>query len=115
MIAAPLLLAAASAQSRVGGLALDEPPQLFGHCNPTRVHFTGRINATGPLDVTYVWIRSDNAQAPPRVLHFTRSGPLTITNDWTLRGSASGWMAFKILAPQQLESRHVSFRVDCGR
>lgn len=115
MIAVPLVLAAAGAQSRVGGLALDEPPQLFGNCNPTRVHFNGRINATGPLDVTYTWIRSDSAQTPTHVLHFTRSEPLTINYDWTLRGSASGWVAFKILAPQQLESKHVGFRVDCGR
>jgi len=112
---ATLSLAAAAAQPRVGGLALDDPPQLFGNCNPTRVHFTGRINATGPMDVTYVWIRSDNASAPPRVLHFTRSGPLTINYDWTLRGPANGWVGFRVLAPQQLESRHVGFTVNCGR
>src|SRR5689334_9954378 len=112
---ATLFLVTAAAQPRVGGLALDDPPQLFGNCNPTRVHFTGRINATGPMDVTYVWIRSDNASAPPRVLHFTRSGPLTINYDWTLRGPANGWVGFRVLAPQQLESRHVGFKVNCGR
>jgi hypothetical protein len=115
MIAVPLVLAAAGAQSRVGGLALDDPPQLFGNCNPTRVHFNGRINATGPLDVTYTWIRSDHAQAPTHVLHFTRSGPLTINYDWTLKGNASGWVTFKILAPLQKESNPVRFEVNCGR
>ena len=113
-IVATFLLAAASAQSRVGGLALDEPPQLIGNCHPTRVHFNGRINATGPLNVTYVWIRSDHSSAPPRVLHFTRPGPLTINYDWSLSKSFSGWVAFKVLAPQQLESRHVGFMLNCG-
>jgi hypothetical protein len=110
-----LLAGAASGQApRVGGLALD-PPQMIGHCNPTRVHFTGRINATGPLVVTYTWERSDHAQSPIRTLRFNRSGPLPISNDWSFKNSASGWMAFKILSPQQLESNKVSFRVDCGR
>jgi hypothetical protein len=114
--AAVLLAGAASGQAppRVGGLALD-PPQMFGHCNPTRVHFTGRINATGPLVVTYTWVRSDHAQSPVRTLQFRGRGPLPISNDWSLKGSASGWMAFKILSPQQLESNKVDFRVDCGR
>ncbi|HEV2687317.1 MAG TPA: hypothetical protein VGV35_02150 [Bryobacteraceae bacterium] len=108
-----LFVAAAAAQPRVGGLALDDPPQRFGNCNPTRLHFNGRINATGPMDVTYQWIRSDNASAPIKVLHFVRSGPLTINYDWTIRGSAKGWVAFKIISPQQIESRHVAFTINC--
>ncbi len=111
----PFLLIAGSAQSRVGGLALDEPPQMIGNCHPTRVHFTGRINATGPMNVTYVWIRSDHSSAPPRVLHFTRPGPLTINYDWSLSKSFSGWVGFKVLSPQHLESRHAAFSLACGR
>jgi hypothetical protein len=96
--------------SRVGGLALDAPATI-GNCPNTRVHVTGRINATGPLDVTYQWIRSDHSQAPVKTLHFDKKGPLTINYDWSHRGSASGWVAFKVLAPNPLESKHVSFSV----
>ncbi len=112
-----ILMAATSAQPRfrVGGLALDSPPQLIGHCNPTRVHFNGRINATGPGEVTYEWIRSDHSSAPVRTIRFDRPGPRTITYDWSIRGRASGWVAFRILSPNRVESNKVPFRVDCGR
>jgi hypothetical protein len=113
-LAALLALSAAAQPPRVGGLALDAPPAMSGNCQAgTHVHFRGRINATGPLVVTYEWLRSDHATSPVRTLRFTRPGPLTITNDWVVRGSASGWMAFRILSPRQNESRKVEFRVNC--
>lgn len=113
-LGALLVFGAAAQPPRVGGLALDAPPFISGSCQAgTRVHFTGRINATGPLVVTYEWLRSDHASSPVRTLRFTRRGPLTITNNWVVRGPASGWMAFRILSPTQIESRKVEFRVNC--
>jgi len=99
---------------RVGGLALDAPPKLSGDCGKsTRVHYSGRINATGPGDVTYEWIRSDNAKAPAKTLHFSHSGPLPITYDWSVKGSATGWVAFRILSPNPIQSNKVPFRINC--
>jgi hypothetical protein len=40
----PLLLAALSVTA-----ALDDPPRITGNCHPSRVHFTGRITATGSV------------------------------------------------------------------
>lgn len=115
-ILAALLFVAASAQQPFKvGIALDSPPQLIGNCNPTRVHFSGRINATAPGVATFQWIRSDNSSSPVRTLRFDRPGPLPITYDWVLRGSHTGWVAFKVLSPNTIESRRVNFRVDCGR
>lgn len=112
-LAAILFAGTLAAQPKVGGLALDDPPQYYGNCNAMRVHFNGRINATGPMDVTYQWVRSDNARTPRQVLHFVRSGPLTVNFDWTVRGKSSGWVALKILSPQQLQSRQVGFATNC--
>jgi hypothetical protein len=114
LLVTALFAATVAAQPRVQAVALDDPPQLFGTCNPTRVHFTGRINATGPMDVNYQWIRSDNAAAQTQVLHFIRAGQLTINYDWTVGGNSTGWVALRILPPQQLESKHVAFHGNCG-
>lgn len=109
------LLASASAQRPFKvGIALDSPARLSGNCaTATRVHFTGRINATAPGDVVYQWVRSDNASTPEQHLRFTRPGPLPISYDWQLRGSANGWVAFRIISPNPIESRKVTFRINC--
>jgi hypothetical protein len=101
-------------QFRVGGLALDTPPKLSGNCaTSTRVHFSGRINATGPGEVAYQWIRSDHATAPVLLLMFLKSGPLPVTYDWNVKGSAKGWAAFKILSPNSIQSNKAEFQINC--
>ena len=111
-----ILLAAAEGQQPFKvGIALDAPPQLIGNCNPTRVHFTGRVNATAPGVATYQWIRSDNSTSPVQTIRFAKPGPLTITYDWILRKSFSGWVAFRVLSPNPIESKKVSFQLGCGR
>jgi len=96
------------------GFALDPQPQITGNCHPTRVHFSGRINATAPGEATYQWVRSDNAQTPVHTLRFDKPGPLPITFDWNLSGNFSGWAAFRVLSPNQGESKKVQFQVNCG-
>jgi hypothetical protein len=94
------------------GIAVDEPA-ISGNCHPTRVHFTGRINATAPGEVQYQWVRSDHADVPVRTLRFTRPGPVPVSFDWSLSRSANGWVALKILYPNRIESRHAQFSVAC--
>ena len=95
------------------GIALDAPPSIEGNCHQTRVHFSGRINATGPGEVQYQWVRSDNGNAPVKTLHFSHRGPLPISYDWNLSRSFSGWVAFKIIYPNPAETRHVQFSASC--
>jgi hypothetical protein len=116
LIALTALTAGTQAQPpfRVGGLALDSPARLSGDCGKsTRVHFSGRINATGAGDVTYQWVRSDNANTPVKTLHFSHSGPLPVSDDWNIKGFATGWEAIRVLSPNQVESNKVSFRINC--
>ena len=94
------------------GIAVDEP-SMAGNCHPTRVHFTGRINATAPGEVQYQWVRSDNATVPVRTLRFTRPGPLPVSFDWALSKNFNGWVALKIIYPNPIESRHAGFSVAC--
>lgn len=116
LIALAALVAGAQAQPpfRVGGVALDSPPRLFGDCGTsTRVYFSGRINATGAGDVTYYWVRSDRATTPQQMLHLSHSGPLPVSFDWNIKGSATVWVGFRVLSPNQVQSDKVSFRINC--
>jgi len=94
------------------GIAVDQP-SISGNCHPTRVHFTGRINATAPGEVQFQWVRSDHGNVPVRTLRFTRPGPLPVSFDWNLSKSTNGWVALKIIYPNRIESRHAEFTVSC--
>jgi len=69
----------------------------------------------GPLDVTYRWIRSDNATAPTHTLHFAGTGPQrqTVTDTWTLGANYNGWEAIQILTPGSTQSNHATFTLTC--
>src|ERR1700675_3061770 len=114
LLVAALLMVGANGQPAFKvGFAIDSPPTMSGNC-PTRVHFSGRINATAPGEATYQWVRSDNAQAPVHTLRFSKPGPLPITFDWSLSKSYSGWVAFRVMSPNQGETKKAVFRVNCG-
>jgi hypothetical protein len=115
-IAIVILLSAGAitAQPRVSVPTIDNPPMTYGNCKAMRIHYTARINATGPMDVTYQWVLSDKTRnTPTQVLHFVRSGPLIINYEWNVSGRASGWILLKILSPQQVESQPVPFATNC--
>jgi hypothetical protein len=114
LVLSSLLVVTEAQQPFKVGIALDAPPRLSGDCGKaTQVHFSGRINATAPGEVVYQWVRSDNASAPQQRLNFTKPGPLPITYTWSIKGSATGWVAFKIISPNPIESRKVDFRINC--
>ena len=114
-IAALLLVGANGQPAFKVGIAIDSPPTLSGNCHPTRVHFSGRINATAPGEATYQWVRSDNAQTPVLTLRFSKPGPLPVSYDWSLSKSATGWVAFRVLSPNQAETKKVGFRLKLRR
>jgi hypothetical protein len=109
-----LRLAAAHAQPPFKvALALDSPPQISGNCHPTRVHFSGRLNATAPGVAQYQFVRSDNSTAPVRTMKFAQAGLQIVTYDWMLSKPFSGWVALKLVSPMTAETHHVEFQVSC--
>ena len=94
-------------------VTLDSPPTITGNCNPTRVHFTAHLTATGPGKVAYVWLRGDKGASAVQNLEFSKAGPLPVSYDWLVRNRTSGWVSLKLLTPAPQQSRKVSFEVTC--
>jgi len=92
-------------------MAIDNTWNASGHCHPTSVRFTGRINATGPGQVVYQWVRSDGAGTPQHTLHFSKPGPLPVSFTWAVSGNTSGWVALRMISPSQVETRHIVFHI----
>ena|SRR5690349_10968086 len=98
---------------KVDLIHLDPQPAISGGC-PAKVHFTGRIRTTGPLDVKYQWLRSDRAHTE-HTLHFARASTQNIATDWQLNRSINGWMQLVILEPAHLQTTRANFSVNCGK
>jgi hypothetical protein len=105
--------AALLAQPRVDLIHLDPQPEISGGC-PARLHFTGRIRSTGPMEVEYQWLRSDGAHTE-HTLHFPRATTLPIATNWQLGGRYNGWMQLVILSPHRMQTTKATFSVNCGR
>lgn len=99
--------------SKVNHLQLNPIPDLAGTCHPTRVRFNGSIHVSGPLTVTYRWVRSDNKHTEA-TLNFDAAGSRAISTDWNLTTSYSGWMQLVVVSPKHMESPKVHFHVNCG-
>ena len=98
---------------KVDLIHLDPQPSISGGC-PAKVHFTGRIRATGPLDVTYQWLRSDGSHTEHQ-MHFARPGSQNIATDWNLNTTINGWMQLVILEPKRMQTAKANFSVNCKR
>lgn len=92
---------------------LDPQPSITGGC-PARVHFTGHIEATGALDVTYEWRRSDGSSTE-HTLSFRRPGSLPVATDWHLNKTTDGWMQLVVVSPKRMQTAKAMFTVHCGR
>jgi len=114
MTVAVLAIAPVLAQEpKVHLIHLDEQPAISGGC-PAKVHFTGRIATTGPLSVTYQWLRSDGSHTE-HTLNFGKAMEKPIATDWTLSGKYNGWMQLVILSPAKLQTIKAHFSVNCGK
>jgi hypothetical protein len=100
-------------EPKVDLIHLDSQPAISGGC-PAKVHFTGRIRTTGPLEVTYQWLRSDGSHTE-HTLIFNRAGTRGISTDWSLSKDYSGWMQLVILSPRRMQTAKAAFSVNCGR
>ena len=109
-----LVIAPVLAQGpKVDLIHLDSQPAISGGC-PAKVHFTGRIRATGPLEVTYQWLRSDGSHTE-HTIQFARTSQKPIATDWAISKNYSGWMQLVVLAPTRLQTIKANFSVNCGR
>ena len=117
LITALLMLPAAAvvlAQGpRVDLIHLDSQPAISAGC-PAHVHFSGRIRATGPLEVEYQWLRSDGSHTE-HSLHFSRATEMPVSTNWSISTRYSGWMQLVILSPKRLQTAKAAFSVNCGR
>ena len=92
---------------------LDPAPTLSGSCNPTRVHFTGRISSDAPGQVTYTWVRVNSPAGRTFTATFDKPGTLPVTLDLMIRKSEEGAVTLRIVLPQPTESAKVKYRVGC--
>src|SRR5579862_5124884 len=110
---APLPVAAQlGVTAKVDKLRLNPVPNLAGTCHPTRVRFDGSIHVTGPLTVTYQWVRSDGKHSEA-TFNFDSTTNHAVSTDWDLTTSYTGWMQLVIVSPKRMESEKVHFRVNC--
>jgi hypothetical protein len=90
-----------------------EPPAPGAPC-PVTVKFAGQITTNGPGLVTYRFIRSDGATGSDQTLEFKTAATQSVATTWTLGGagltSYEGWLALRVLAPNEGESEQSAGR-----
>jgi len=89
-----------------------DPVSYSGPC-PATIKFKGEISVTQPGRVQYKFIRSDGARAPLQTLNFEKSGSKEVSTTWAIGRDYSGWMAIKVLYPQEAESNKAVFNIKC--
>jgi hypothetical protein len=110
-----LIATAAHAQTvtRVGIVA--KPKNFSGRC-PAEIQFIGTIRVSRhPVEVEYVWERSDGARSE-RHRTVIRSAGQGVNEYWTLgaRGMRKVvWEQLHVLAPTNIRSARVPVRVNC--
>lgn len=92
------------------------PASYSGTC-PTTIKFKGKITVTDitrtPLKAQYKFIRSDGTFAPVETLNFDGPGSKEVSTTWTIGKDYSGWIAIKIIYPQDVESNKANFKIQC--
>ncbi len=99
---------------QVTSAKLVSTPEVYdGQC-PVTLRFNGEITATGKGPVQYTFIRSDGATARTYTLDFNGAETKAVDTTWTISLAAfNGWVAIKILSPNELESEHAFFKGTC--
>ncbi len=92
-------------------LAAVVPP---GKPCPITVELNGTITTTGPLEVKYTWVSSDNANWPEHTINFAKAGTEKVHETWQLGKTYTGWVQLKVVTPNQVLSPRANFKVNCG-
>ena len=98
---------------RIEATLTADPASYTGPC-PTTINFRGRITVPNPGQVQYRFIRSDGATAPVQKLDFQQPGSKEVTTTWRIGRDYSGWVAIKVISPQEIESGKANFKIKCG-
>lgn len=69
-------------------------------------------NAAGT--VNYQWERSDGGISPIETITFSQAGSKTVSRDWNLTGTYSGWMRVKIISPNTITSNQTAIVSQCS-
>lgn len=110
-----LIAVGAHAQTvtRVGAVA--KPKNFRGRC-PAEIQFVGTIHVSRhPVEVEYVWERSDGARSE-RHRVVIRSAGQSVNEYWTLGGPGQRmviWEQLHVLAPTNIRSDRVPVHVNC--
>ena len=93
------------------------PASYSGSACPAVFTFSGTIHvSSGPVTVTYKWIRSDGAIAPEHTITFTGSGAQdqsVAPETWTLSANGTHWEAIQIVSPGSAQSNEATFTLNC--
>ena len=116
-LAVLVLLIAATAQgqtvTRVGVVA--KPKNFHGRC-PAEIQFIGTIRVSRhPVEVEYVWERSDGARGERHSV-VIRSAGQAVNEYWTLGQHGQRmqvWEQLHVLAPTNIRSARIPVRVNC--
>ena len=101
-----------AADAKVHLIELDDAT-VQGVC-PATVRFHGHIETTGPLDVSFDWVRSDGVHAS-RTLRFAKAGRKDVSDSWSISKTYSGWEQIVITSPNHSQTRRATFNVNCGK
>ena len=84
-----------------------------GPC-PKTIKFSGQITVKRKGLVKYTFVSSDGATTPVYTLDFDGDQTKPVDTTWTLnRPAFGGWMAIKVLSPNELQSDRASFKGTC--
>lgn len=88
---------------------------VTGDCTAgKKVKFEGLIEANSVGDVSYIWRRSDGASSStPTTIHFDSPGTKTVTEEWNLWTTYSGWEQIQTTTPNVLTSGKAEFSITC--
>ncbi len=85
---------------------------VTGKCTQI-IRFRGSITFNGRGTVQYRFIRSDGGKGRTESMTFAAAGTKSVSTEWHLGKSYSGWEAIEILSPNSLQSNRANFTLQC--
>lgn len=102
---------------RVEGAGMEASPTTYNGPCPGTINLRGKIQASAAGKVKYTYVYSDGGSGPEGYLDFEAAGVKYVETTWRLGGAGlthfAGWAALRILSPNELESNHAEFVLDC--
>jgi hypothetical protein len=96
---------------RVTAATLRADPENYTGPAPAAIQFRGKITANGPGIVTYTFARSDGSEGPIFTARFEKAGVKGVSTSWELGANYEGWVALKILTPNEILSDKARFKL----